>query len=144
MNLSANLIKKARPKLSKIAPLSNAICWGYAVANLAIGIGLFFIYQGTTAPILVANIFTYPQWGIIFLSMSTLTVVALLQNNWEFTRFMQLIGLMIKGIWAIALVVMSFEFPQTILITIVWFFLLFIQAVTYIYFLPTLDKSNVE
>ncbi len=130
-------LKEARPKLSEIAPLTSAICWGYVAVNLILGLGMIFIYQGTIAPISIASILSYPMWGSLFVLAAVVGGYGLLTNNWKLTRHAQLYGLALKAVWAIALIIRCFEYPQTILITAVWIFFAYIQAATYVYFLPT-------
>lgn len=128
-------IKEARPKLSTIAPLTSAICWGYVFVNITLGLGMFFLYN-TTVPLAVANIVSYQVWGILFGFLGLMTAYFLLTNNWKATRNAQLIGLMFKAVWAAALIIRCFSAPPTILITAVWVFFAYIQAVTYVHFLP--------
>jgi hypothetical protein len=113
-------LMSVRPALRQVAPLTHAICWGYAVINIGIGLGMMFLYE-TTVPIAVANILSYPQWGGIFLALGLYAVYALLTNKWA----------------AIALIFRVFEAPPTIIITLVWLFFAFIQGAVYVYFLPT-------
>jgi hypothetical protein len=128
-------IKSVRPSLYAVAPLTYCICWGYAVANVLLGAGIFFLYE-TTVPLAVANIFSYQVWGIIFMSLGFSKAFGLLTNNWQLVKQLQFGGLMVKSIWAIALVIRCFSAPPTIVITVIWLFFAFIQAVTYIYFIP--------
>lgn len=127
-------LKNARPQLKQIAPLTYSICWGYVVVNILIGIGMFFFYA-TTIPLAVANILSYQVWGVLFLATGIVSGCALLKNEWRTTRSLLLAGLTLKAIWAIALIIRCLSSPQTILITVVWLFFAYVQAVTYIYFL---------
>lgn len=137
-------IKEARPKLSTVAPLTAAICWGFVVVNIVLGLGMYFIYTTTVVPIAVASILSYESWGLIFFGLGIITAGFIFSNNWKATRNAQLAGLLIKSIWAIALIVRCFEEPRTILITAVWLFFAYIQAVTYIHFLPIPKGNNNE
>jgi len=137
-------LKEARPKLSTVAPLTAAICWGFVVVNLILGLGMYFLYSTTISPIAVASVVSYQVWGIVLGGLGVVTAYFLLSNNWNATRQSQLAGLLLKSIWAIALVVRSFEEPRTILITAVWLFFAYVQAVTYIHFLPIPKGENHE
>jgi hypothetical protein len=75
-------LRSVRPALRHVAPLTHAICWGYAVINIAIGFGLFFLYE-TRVPIAVANILSYPQWGVVFLALGAYAAYSLWTNNWS-------------------------------------------------------------
>src|SRR5688572_18856571 len=99
-----------RPQLRQVAPLTHAICWGYAVINIGIGLGMFFLYE-TRVPLAIANILSYPQWGAIFFILGVYTVYALVSNNWAAAKRAQIIGLTVKAIWAIALIFRVFEAP---------------------------------
>lgn len=134
-------IKQARPPLYTIAPLTFSICWGYAIVNLLLGVGLFLLYK-PAVPIAVANILSYQWWGITFFTIGAISVWSLTRNEWHTTRNLLLIGLIAKSIWAIALVIRCFVEPQTIIITIVWLFFAYIQAVTYIYFTPKINGES--
>jgi hypothetical protein len=139
--LPGSQLRKARPNLRSIAPLTNAVCWGYAVINTLLGLGMFFLYQ-TTVPLAVANIFSYQVWGMIFLLMGLSTAFGLLTNRHMLVKQTQLVGLIIKALWGIALILRCIVAPQTILITLVWVFFAYIQAATYIYFLPAVRGHN--
>jgi hypothetical protein len=131
-----DVVKQARPPLKQAAPLTYSICWGFAVVNTILALGMIFIYS-TPVPISIANILSYKQWGIIFFLLAITTSWGLLTNSWTLTRNTQLAGVLVKAIWAIALVARSVEVPQTIIITAVWLFFAFIQISTYLHFVPT-------
>lgn len=136
-NVIQQKIALARPPLSKASPLTSSICWGYVVVNIILGIGMILFYS-TPVPIAVVNILPYWAWGILFLSASVITGYGLIRNDWEITRGSQLYGLALKGTWSVALIARCFIDPRSILITAVWLFLTYVQAVVYIYFLPPL------
>ena len=130
-----NRLRHMRPSLFLVAPLTYCICWGYAVVNILLGVGLFEFYQ-PVAPIAIANILTYPQWGVLFFLAGIIGVYSLLTNRWKLAQNIQFVGVLIKSVWAIALVVRCFSEPSTLVITAIWLFLTFIQVVTYIFFVP--------
>lgn len=134
---------QARPRLSTVAPLTYAICWGFAVVNILLGLGMFFLYQ-TPIPLTVANILSYQQWGILFLGVGVLSIYTLLRNYWWATKNLMFAGLTLKAVWAVALIIRCIDAPPTILITAVWLFLAYVQAVTYIYFLPKNGAGKKE
>jgi hypothetical protein len=88
-------------------------------------------------PIAVANLLPYKIWGIIFVALGITNALGLVKNNWNLSRNMLICGLAVKSVWAIALIVRCIAIPQTIVITIVWLFFAYVQAVTYIYFIPS-------
>lgn len=137
-------ILQARPRLSQVAPLTNAICWIFVIINIVLGLGMYFLYQ-TSIELAVANILSYQQWGLLFGSSGLLSAYSLIRNEHMLTKRLLWLGLCLKAIWAIALVIRCLTAPQTILITAVWVGLLSFQAVTYIYFFPRSQakESNV-
>jgi hypothetical protein len=134
-NSTEHLINQVKPKLSLIAPLTSFICWCYVLVNTVLGFGMMFLYS-TPVPIAVANILPYGVWGGLFILTAISRAYGLMRNDWEFIKKSQLVGLLLKSTWAVALIVRCFSAPQTILITAVWLFLTAIEAGTYIYFLP--------
>lgn len=130
-------LKNARPRLFTIAPLTTSVCWGFSIVNIVIGLAMIIIYKGTIAPIPIADVLSYRLWGAVFLSMGLFGAISLIRNNWRITRWVQLLGILVKSIWLIALIVRCFYYPQTVLITAVWFFFAYIQAMVYIFFIPS-------
>lgn len=128
-------MRKIRPSLRIVAPLTYYICWGYALVNILIGIGLFLL-QHPAAPIAVAEILSYKEWGFIFIAIGVIGLHGLLGNRWNLTRNVLLAGILVKSIWMIALIVRSIIVPETTLITAVWIFLAYVQVLTYIFFIP--------
>lgn len=135
-------LQGARPKLSLVAPLSSYIAWAYVFVNVLLGLGMIFLYNTTVAPIAVASILNYPQWGMLFLVASIVGAYALIKNNWKLVRNIQLYGIALKSFWAVALIVRCFAYPQTILITAVWIFLAYVQIGLYIHFIPPLSGGK--
>lgn len=133
-------ILAARPSLWSVAPVTFLICWGYVVINVIIGLGMIFLYS-TPIPLAVANILPYPAWGILFLVAAIVGAYGLIRNDWGVARNTQLYGLLLKAVWAVALVIRSFIAPASILITAVWLFFVFVQAVIYIYFIPVVSHD---
>lgn len=128
-------IKAARPGLHSIAPLAYSICWGYAATNIILGLGMFFLYE-TRVSLAVASLLSYPAWGVIFVGLGLGKIYGLTQNNWSFTKHMLMGGLIVKSVWAIALIIRCITVPQTIIVTVLWLFFAYIQAATYVYFIP--------
>lgn len=66
------------------------------------------------------------------------------RNSWRGMRYMFVIGMCFKFMWAIALVVryISGEYSNPIIL-IIWLFMAYVQAVTYLHFMPqpALDKG---
>ena len=136
-------ITSVRPSLRKVAPLTFWICWGYALVNIILGAGMYFLYlKNPVVPIVVANILSYQVWGVLFWTLGLITGYALITNRWHLTRSAQFVGLFLKTIWGIALIIRSFSAPTTLLITGVWIFLAYVQVMVYIYFIPEVGQSR--
>lgn len=119
-----------------INPLAQAICWGFAVVNILLAFGMFFFVK-PTVPIAVANILSYQAWGLVFLALGAAMAYTLVQRRWWTLRRVELACVLVKAIWLVALLLRCLETPSTVLITVVWGFLAYIQAVLYVFFFPT-------
>lgn len=135
-------IKEARPPLSVVAPLTNAICRGYVAVNIAIGLGMILLYAPTTDIVIVNNLFTFDFWGAVFIILGLTQWWGLHKNDWQFSKFSLLLGLAVKSCWFVALAVRVLENPSAIVITLVWLFFAYVQAMTYIHFLPIPKGQN--
>jgi hypothetical protein len=135
MNSIDHRISKARPRLILASPLTAFICWGYAGINLMLGTGIFFFYA-PTGRLTVVDWVPVDVWGLIFFGMGLAGLYGLVRNSWDLIRRMQLMGLVVKAWWAIALVLRCIEDPRTVLITTVWLFFAYVQFGAYMFFLP--------
>lgn len=134
----SNAIKEARPKLSTISPLVAKIVLGFAGVNLLLGYGLISTKAQLATPILVApTIESFQYWGIAFGLLGLAMIGGYIANNWKFLRATFVIGMLFKFAWLIALGSRYFagDYDNPILL-IVWLFFAYIQAVTYVHFLP--------
>lgn len=140
-------ILKARPSLKVVTPLAFWIIVVYAVFNILLGISLFFAIDQTkiTASLIIVNdFFTYRFWGIVFIAIGILKLIALKTNNWSLSRKSLLVGVSIKAAWALALIFRSITSPGTWLVTIIWLALSAIQVITFIFFMPPGVTSNKQ
>jgi hypothetical protein len=140
-------IQKARPLLKTVTPLAYWIITIYAYFNILLGISLFLAVDQSkiTASLLIVNdIFSYKFWGIVFMAIGVLKLVALHTNNWKLSRQSLLVGVAIKAAWALALVVRSLTSPGTWLVSIIWIALAAIQIVTFIFFMPPSMATNKQ
>jgi hypothetical protein len=126
---------KVRPRLRIADAKTYYISWGYAIVNIVLGLGMFFLYE-TRIPLVVVNVLSYKQWGVLFLILGMLKAYSLLSNRWNMIKQLMILGLILKIFWGIALVIRCIIAPQTILITGVWLIFLYVESVIYIYFLP--------
>jgi hypothetical protein len=133
-------LKQARPSLFKVAPLVYCICWGFAIVNLLIALGMATFVA--TKPIAIAQLLTYRQWGAVFGLLAIVGAYSLSSNNWKLARNVMLAGLAVKAVWLVALIARAFIVPSTLLITAVWLFIAYVQALTYVYFLPKIGGPD--
>lgn len=134
-------LHQARPGLRLYNPIVFWICWGYAVVNIILGLGMIFLYH-TPIDLAIASLLSYPAWGGLFLLTAVVGAYSLITNNWNLCRKALILGIILKSIWGIALVVRCLEAPQTILITAVWFFFTYIQTLTYVFFYPPIGVRD--
>lgn len=141
----AQAIKEARPKLKRVSPLVAKIVIGFGVINILLGIGLATTQASLATPLVVApEQFYYQLWGFLFFTLGVAMLWLYARNSWRGMRYTFVIGMCFKFMWAIALVVRYFsgEFSNP-LVLIIWLFMAYIQAVTYLHFMPqpALDKG---
>ena len=48
------------PTTARLSPLTASLCWGFAVVNVLLGIGIALLYS-TPVPLAVANILSYDE-----------------------------------------------------------------------------------
>lgn len=131
-------IKEARPKLSVISPLVAKIVLGFGVINVLLGIGLATTKAQLASPLVIApNTGAFQLWGALFFVLGVLMLWGYWRNNWKFLRHTFVIGILFKFMWAVALLLryISGEYSNPTLL-MVWLFFAYIQAVTYIHFMP--------
>lgn len=131
-------IKEARPRLSKVSPLAAKIVLGFGIVNILLGLGLASTQARLATSLVIApNQFAYQAWGAAFTFLGILMLLGYYHNEWKFMRQTFIIGMAFKFAWAIALVVRYTSGQQSNpLLLIIWLFFAYIQAVTYIHFLP--------
>lgn len=131
-------IKEARPKLSVISPLVAKIVLGFAVLNLLLGAGLASTSALPSTPLIVApTSLAYQIWGAAFFVLGLIMFWAYKRNNWKIIRYTFVLGMCFKFAWAIALAVRYFsgDFGNP-LVLIIWLFIAYVQAASYIHFMP--------
>lgn len=138
-------LKEARPKLSRVSPLVAKIVLGFGAINILLGLGLATTQAKLSTPLVVApSAGFYQAWGIAFVLLGVAMLVLYRRNSWRGMRYAFVIGMCFKFAWAIALLLryISGDFANP-LVLIIWLFFAYIQAVTYIHFMPqpALDKG---
>jgi hypothetical protein len=139
MTTTAHDIRKARPKLKQVSPLSYHIILVMAIFNIALGLTLIYgIDQNrlSASLIIVNNLLSYHFWGTVFIAVGILKLFALKTNNWNLSRKTLLLGVSIKAMWAVALIFRIFVSPGTVFITVTWLCIAALQMSCYIFFMP--------
>lgn len=137
-------IKKARPRLSLISPLVSKIIIGFIVMNLLIGFSLISKVGYITNGLVIApNELIFQMWGVVFVLLGITKLYAYIKNNWQMLRYILVVAVFIKLIWAIALTVryITGEFDNPFVL-IIWIFITHVQAMAYIHFMPTQKQSR--
>lgn len=117
----------------RIAPLTLSLCWGFAVINILLGYVLATSFE-TNVPLAVANILTYQQWGVLFIALGVIGAFGLITHRPFLVKNTQLASVLVKAIWEAALVIRCFIVPQSLVITLIWGCLLYVQMMVYIHF----------
>jgi hypothetical protein len=135
-------LNEARPRLSVVSPLVNAIIWGFVFTNLLLGIGLI-ISSGTTTSRLpvVTDFFSLKFYGIVFLTLGLAMFYGQAKNDWHLLKATLVVGVLLKSIWLYALAYLVFN-GGSITLLAMWAFFTFIQAATYVYFTPGLRRKD--
>lgn len=135
-------LKDLRPALREVAPLTYYICIGFAVLNVVLGITLI----NTHGPTGLSIVGTYtPIWGygILFLLLGILGLGSLYANNWVWIRRTLVLGMLYKSIWFYALVASLFHGGSFAILGL-WLFLIHVQAMTYVYFIPNIHRGKLK
>jgi hypothetical protein len=137
-------IKKARPTLRQVSPLSHWVVLIMGVFNIVLGLTLLFNIDKnrlSASLIIVNNILTYEFWGIVFISIGLIKLYALISNNWNLSRKTLILGVSVKAMWSVALIFRIFISPGTLFITSTWLCIAALQMACYIFFMPP-NTSN--
>lgn len=130
-------IMNARPRLRLVSPLAAAIFLGYAVTNVALGVGLFMYSDPTPNATfsVITNYTPFKLWGLVFIGLGLFKFYTYAKNDWKKMRLALVGGLLVKSIWAFALFI-RFLSGGSIVLLVIWLFFAYVQAVTYIHFIP--------
>ena len=136
-------IHKARPRLSIIAPLTNAVILSFVMGNLIIGYGLWILPTGGTMSRLpiVNGLFSFQFYAVIFALISLTMFWGWLRNNWDTIRHLLLFGVLFKSIWTVALVFSVLQ-GGSVSVLGAWLTLLAVQMSTYIFFIKPPESDN--
>lgn len=133
-------IKELRPPLRVVAPMSFYICVGFAILNLVLGITL--VNTPESGGLAIVGKYT-PIWayGVLFIALGVLGAWTLYKNNWRWIRRTLILGMLYKSIWFYALLAVWLKGGSPAILSL-WLFLIYVQAMTYIFFIPTHPKKE--
>ena len=136
--------RTVRPRLSAVAPLTAAICVGYGVLDIVLGIMLFVVQAEERSLLSVNDLFTYRFWSLMFFSLGVLILLAIKSNAWRMIRRTLFIGAFVN-IWCLFTLAirMAMGVPDNLMMLCLWVFLIYVQVELYTNFLP-LDKLEVK
>lgn len=134
MHLVKKKIKDLRPGLREVAPLTFYICIGFGVLNLVLGFSLLTTHD--SGGLVIIHKYT-PLWlyGVAFIALGGFGLAVIVRNSWKWIRRTLIMGLLYKSVWFYALFYSLFH-GGSIGIFGLWLFLIHIQVMTYIFFVP--------
>lgn len=130
-------LKEIRPGLRLVAPQTYYISWGFGLFNILAGLSLFNFPQ---QKFLIVGAISLRIWSVLFVFFGLLFIYTLLTNNWRGTRFLHITGVAIKTAWLLELVTRSIA-GKSLILVFIWALLIYLQAITYIYFTPVESKD---
>lgn len=136
-------IRQARPKLRLVSPLAASIVVGFGIMNIVLGFGLATQRVRTVDLMVINEIMTYGVWGVVFMAVGLISLIAYARNNWKVMRIMLVFGVFLKLWWLAALTLrLVAGHYDNILFICLWGMLAFVQIVTYIHFMPARKGKN--
>lgn len=149
MNKLLQELREARPSLKQVSPHSYAVVLIMAIFNIVLGTSLFFAVDQNqsrlSAPLLIVNdLLPYTFWGVVFIAIGLLKLYSLKTNNWNLARRTLIIGVAIKGMWAVALILRVFLSPGSIFLALTWLCIAGLQMACYIFFMPPSTANYLQ
>lgn len=135
-------IKELRPALREVAPLTFYICVGFGILNIVLGYSLMTTKE-SGGLVIVGKYAPLWLYGILFAALGVFGLVVLWRNSWNWIRRTLVFGLLYKSIWFYALVATLFHGGSVGIIGL-WLFLIYVQAMTYIFFIPNMRRKNKQ
>lgn len=129
-------LRKVRPPLSIIAPLTHKIILGFVVFNLWLG---WIIFSSSRLDlVIITGYFNQIFWAAIYWLIAFWLIFGLIDNDWAHIRWAMSAGVMIKTIWTYAIIYLGYQtsFNSIQGTLILWLFAAWVQVVTVIYFTP--------
>ena len=131
-------LRDIRPSLRIVAPMTYYIAWGFALFNVVVSAPLYRINEDVFG---ILGAISLKVWAIIFMLNGLILAYTLLVNKWKSTRGLMLVGVCINSAWLMELIARTTNGKSFILVAI-WGLIVYLQAVTYLYFTPQEPKSE--
>lgn len=141
--MSSQEIKKIRPSLKTIAPLSAWNIRAFGLLNaFVLGLGLYLIAPDIQSFKAVGTL-PVRSWSVVFLLHGLILLSLLRANNWQLMKGTLLAGCFLNSVWVLQFISMSILKPRPLILVLMGtgIMLLYLQAGTYINFTP---KYNVK
>lgn len=115
-----------------VPPIIRLLALGFGVFNILVGYGLIS-FTGSISLVITHGILSARVWGSMYFILGCLTLLSVMGKMNKFARLLMLVGLFIDLSWLVALM-LRLSIGGSFLITALWGFLTFIQALLYVYF----------
>ena len=140
-------IRAARPSLRLVSPISYWFVILMGVFNVLIGIAFITSLSEPTndlALMAVSKIIPFDMWGFLFILLGVAKLYSIITNSWSLARYSLLAGVLLKSVWAVALVIRSFYAEDGLFTTYMWISIAITQIICYIYFLPPTEPRYLN
>lgn len=131
------------PSFKQVSPWVYYSCWSFAMLNLLFLAPAFFFGESSAGLSLVQYIPSV-MWGVVFVSFGVAMIYGLLVNNWKVIKLFLALGLIVKALFAWALVFTLFSNFANIGVIGVWFGLMVWQSLCIVYFTPEMHHVRLQ
>lgn len=130
-------VRKARPNLWVVAPLTFWIVCGFILFNFAIAYTIHLV-GGYSGLVIINKVLTPDFWASVFIFLGLLPAFGIAVNSWSLVKKAMILGLFVKSLFMYALVIETsrFGFAAVGSSLVLWAFIMHIQAGVVIHFLP--------
>lgn len=139
-------IRKLRPRLSTVSPLTHWLAVGFVWFNLLIA-HIIYVTPGANL-VIYRGVFSQTFWALVFCLLSLTIVYGLWSNRWVVVRDAMIVGLFVKGVFLYALIVLAFKYGlQAVEGSLgLWLYLVWAQIGAVMFFLPPIpgESRNVR
>ena len=131
-------LRKARPSLRLVSPVSFWFIALMGIFNLIIGALLMLVFESGDDEVFRVLTLFVPSWlwGIAFIMLGAAKLVSIYANNWRWARWTLLAGVALKSGWAVALIIRTFIITDNSFLAMCWLTIALTQIICYIHFLP--------